>query len=746
MSDTKEGLRMMGAPAPGDYALNDAALPPASPHVVNSLMVVYRRRWTVVTAFVLATAGATVYTFSQPRLYEARTRLLIETENPNVVNFKAVIDEDQTKAEYYQTQYNIIQSRAIARRALDELKLWNTPPFGGTAPADSPFSLRRVIALVHTTNAGPPPPPPDETALQSRAVDAFLARLDVTPVRNSRLVDIKYRLGDPALAQKIVNAVAHAYIEQTMEFKFTASKQAGDWLEERLAEQRKVVEQAEARLQAYREEHDAIVPAEDRQNIVVQRLADLNTALTRAKTERIQKQAAYDQIRNARDVPGSVDTFPLILTNGFIQQQKSQLSELQREYAQLSEKLGDKHPEIIKVKSAIQISQAKLSGEISKVVDSVKTDYLAAVAQERSLTAALEQQKTEALVMNRKAIEYGVLERDAKSSRQIYESLMQRAKETGVSAELKTSNISVIDRAETPRTPVEPRVQYMLTLGGCGAFLFALCLAFFFEHFDNRIKTPEEIQTHLRLASLGLVPAVRLKGSMSPSLYKRAPGNFAEALRTIRTNVLFALPEEAARCILVTSTAPGEGKSVIASNLAMSLAHSGARVLLVDGDMRKPRGHELLGGPQEPGLSNVIVGETKLADAVRRTPIPSLWLLAAGKTPPNPAELLGSERFRDLLLSLQTRFDWIIIDSAPIMAVADASVMAHRATGVLFVVGSEMTSRHAAQKAVEQLTHCRARIIGAVLNRVALDRNRYYYSHYYSREYQAYYRSERTAS
>jgi polysaccharide biosynthesis transport protein len=615
-------------------------------------------------------------------------------------------------------------------------------------PAEPAFGLERVRAFFRKPSApeAAAAPAPDETTTQSRAIDAFLARLDVAPVRNSRLVDIKYRLGDPGLAQQIVNALGQAYIAQTLEFKFTASKQAGDWLEERLAEQRKIVEAAEARLQQYREQHDAIVPAEDRQNIVVQKLADLNAAVTRAKTERIQKEAAYDQIRAARNAPGGVDTFPAILTNSFIQQQKAQLAELQREFAQLSEKLGEKHPEIIKVKSALQTSQAKLSGEIEKVVQSVKTDYLAALAQERSLTAALDQQKTEALGMNRKAIEYGVLERDTKSSRQIYDSLMQRAKETGVSAELKTSNISVIDRAETPRSPVEPRLRSGLAFGAAGALLFAVCLTFFFEYFDNRIKTPEEIQSHLGVASLGLIPAVRVKGGASPALHRRPPGNFAEAIRTIRTNVLFGMPEAAARCVLVTSTAPGEGKSVIASNLAMSLAHSGSRVLLIDADMRKPRGHELLGAPKEPGLSNVIVGDTKLADAVRRTPIPGLWLLTAGKTPPNPAELLGSDRFRDLLLSLETRFDWIVIDSAPIMAVADASVMAHRASGVLFVVGSEMTSRHAALKAVEQLIRCRGRIIGAVLNRVALDRDRYYYSHYYSRDYQAYYRSERTAS
>jgi polysaccharide biosynthesis transport protein len=749
--------RLRIAPEPrrtsGGYSPKSDVIGAEEVHLLDYVKVLYKRRWTAITVFLLVFGSVTVYTFTAIPIYEAKTRLLIESEEQNVVSFKQVIDEDQTKADYYQTQYNILQSRALARRTLDQLKLWDKPPFGG--PADTSFSLRRTILGVPGAIAGlfrkadekiasNQIPGADETTSQSKAIDAFVGHLTVTPIRNSRLVDVKYQLPDPALATSIVNALAKNYIEQNLEYKFMASKEASDWLGARLAEERKAVEAAEAKLQQYREQHDAIALT-DRENITVQKLADLNAALTRAKTERIQKEAMYQQLQAAQSDPAKLDTFPAILTNVFIQQQKGELAELQRQYAQLSEKFGDKHPDIIRLKSAIQLSQTKLTGEIAKVVQSVRSEYQAALAQENSLTQALNQQKGEALSMNRKAIDYGVLARDVESSKQIYNSLMQRAKETGVAGELKTSNIRVVDLAERPRGPVSPQKRTNEMLALVGGMLMSLGLVFFFEYLDSRIKTPDEIRTHLGLAHLGLLPALDLKkGSDYPLLSAGVPANFSEAFRAVRTNVLFSTAEEGARSVVITSTGPGEGKSLVASNLAVSLAQAGQRVLLIDADMRKPKAHEIFRFNQEPGLSNVMVGSAKASEAVRKTAVQGLWALMAGRIPPNPAELLGAQRFRDFMTSLEAHFDWIVIDTPPIMAVTDASLVAHNATGVVFVIGAEMTSRHAAKRALEQLGQANARLIGSVLNRVNLHRHGYYYSQYYRREYTQYYASSRS--
>ena len=707
-------------------------------HLVDYLRVLHKRRWTAVTAFLIVLATVTTYTFSVTPLYEARTRLLIEAEGPNVINFSEVVDEQRSRADYYQTQYSILQSRRLARKTIEALQLWDSPYLGGQTSAGI---LGRLLAA---KPARPNQATPGETSEQSRAIDRFLDNLTVSPIRNSRLVDVKYRLSDPDLAMRVVNAIATNYINQSLEYKFMASKEASDWLGDRLAEQRRQVETAEAALQRYREQHDAI-SLHDHENIVVQKLADLNGAVTQAKTERFQKQALYRQLESLDRKNGGLDTFPAILSNTYIQQQKAELAQLQSQHRQLSDKLGDKHPEIIKIKTAIQLAEAKLEGEIAKVAQSVHNEYLSALAKENSLTRALDQQKTEAQTMNRKAIDYGVLERDVESSKQIYESLLQRAKETGVSRELKTSNIRVVDAAERPREPASPRKLLNLTLALVVGGLLAVGFAFFFEYLDSRIKTPEEIRTHLGLTPLGMVPAIE-PGSWQgngPLMCNGVPPGFAEAIRAIRTNVLFSSAAEGARTLLITSTAPGEGKTLIAANLAIGLAQAGQRVLLIDADMRCPRLHDMFKHKQEPGLSNLMVGHAAPSACIRKTGVIGLWLLTSGRVPPNPAELLGSQRFKEFIRSLGAHFDSVIIDSPPALAVTDAAVAAASATGVVFVIGAEMTSRQSAKIALQQLENGHPRFLGAVLNRVELEKNAYYYSGYYKREYVQYYQAAR---
>ena len=732
-------LATNGPTAPAPQPMMHADTGSDEGHLLDYLRVLHKRRWTAGTAFLIVLASVTAYTFTVTPIYEARTRLLIEAEGPNIINFTEVVDEQRTRADYYQTQYSILQSRQLARKTIGALQLWDSPHLGGQPRSGIVATLFGVKPAVPTDQ-----PSAAETSAQSRAIDRFLDNLTISPIRNSRLVDVKYQLSDPELAMRVVNAIAKNYIDQNLEYKFTASKEASDWLGDRLAEQRRQVESAETALQRYREQHDAI-SLHDHENIVVQKLSDLNAAVTQARTERFQKQALYRQLESLGGKNGGLDTFPAILSNTYIQQQKAELAQLQSQQSQLSEKLGEKHPEIIKIKTAIQLAQAKLEGEIAKVGQSVRNEYLSALAKENSLTRALDQQKAEAQTMNRKAIDYGVLERDVQSSKQIYESLLQRAKETGVSSELKTSNIRVVDAAERPREPASPRKLLNLTLALFGGSLSALGLAFFFEYVDSRIKTPEEIRTHLGLVPLGMVPAIDPSSwqGNAPLICNGVPPGFAEAIRAIRTNVLFSSAAEGARTLLITSTAPGEGKTLIAANLAIGLAQAGQRVLLIDADMRCPRLHDMFKQKQEPGLSNLMVGHAAPSACIRKSSVIGLWLLTSGRVPPNPAELLGSQRFKEFIRSLGEHFDSVIIDSPPALAVTDAAVAAAAATGVVFVIGAEMTSRQSAKIALQQLENGHPRFLGAVLNRVELERNAYYYSGYYKREYVQYYQAAR---
>ena len=711
--------------------------------LVHYLQILYRRRYVALSAFFLVVVGVTLYTVTATRIYEATSRLLIERDTPNVVSFQAVLDQSAQTDDYYETQYAILRGRGLARRTIESLQLWNHPLLN----QQPGFSVRGLLMTpINAMTRWFEPPRPieapgaEETAAQSRVIDRFLSNLNVEAVRYSRLVDVTYRTSDPVLAAKIANALGEAYIKQNVEFTSSTTKEASTFLTQQLAEQRAKLEKSEQALQAYREQTDS-VSLEERQNVVVQRLADLNAAVTRANTARIQKESAYNQVRAALENPAAIDTVPLILSNPFVQQQKTELAALQRQRAQLSEKLGPNHPDMVKVGVAIENAEARIKAEVAQIVSSMRSDYEAAMAEERSLTATLNRQKGEAQVLNRTGIEYGVLQRDNDANRQMFEALLKRTQETGISEELKAGNIRVIDQAETPRAPVSPNTFNNLLLGLLGGLALAVGLAFAFEYGDDRIKNPDELKKSLGLPFLGMVPALFDRSITTPLITGGAPNLFGESFRSIRTNVLFSSADEGSRLVVVTSSAPGEGKTAVSTNLSLALAQSGHRVLLIDADMRKPRVHEVFSQPLAPGLSNLLVGDKQMSEAIKESPQQGLWMMPAGTFPPNPAELLGSKKFRDLTLFLQQYFDWVIIDTPPVMAVTDASIAANLAHGVLFVVGAEMTSKRVAQRAVEQLEMSQARFLGAVLNRVDLEHNAYYYSRYYRPEYGGYYGS-----
>ena len=722
----------------------ESAYPAEQRHLVDYLRAVYRHRWIALTLFLIAFVLAGVNTFTATPTYEATAKLLIDTGSKrNVLKFDDVVEQDRSAFDFAETQYRLLRSRALAARTLTALDMWSRPPFGGGSQAPPSFSLAATLkAPLRWLSKSIAPAPPavdapatDETRAQSAAIDALLGGVTVAPIRNSQLVDVKYRSPDPRLAARVANELVRQYISQAEDQRLEVSRDASGWLGGQLEEQRKHLEASELALQQYREQHDA-VSLEDHQNISVQKLADLNGAVTRAKLERIQKESVYRQLENLETSSETLDTFPVILSNVFIQQLKSELSQLVSERAQLGEKLGDKHASMVKLSSAIESAKAKLDVEIGKVVQSVRNEYLAAVSQEESLTSALNAQKSDALAQNRKGIDLASLQRDVDTNRELYAGLLQRAKETGISSELKATNVRIVDPAEVPRAPVLPRRQRDLMMGLLAGCVLGVGAALFRDHLDNRIKTPEEVAAHLGLPCLGLVPMInRKKRDVVPLVDHDVPPNFGEAFKALRTNVLFSSAEDGPRSVVVTSTVPGEGKTVVATNLAIALAQAGQRVILIDADMRRPKAHDLLEQAQEPGLSNLIVGNTKASDAVRPSSIRGLWVLPAGRLPPNPAELLGSTRFRDFLVTLRDHFDWVILDSPP---VTDASVLAHLADGVVFVVGAEMANRGAARTAVNQIQTANGKLMGAVLNLVTLERHGYYYSNYYRREYGAY--------
>jgi capsular exopolysaccharide family len=702
--------------------------------------VLYKRRWMVAASFLFCAGIVAAYTLTGIPIYQAQAQLMLADKSA-IVTFEGSEDKPDDHRGYLETQYRLLQSRSLARRVVDELDLWNAEGFKPGNPASggkfgfikrwigmdvaSPASVNRAVSPVEVGGV-------KETFVQSAVLDRLLSNLTIAPVRDTRIIEVKYESPDPQLAARIVNALTNTYIKQDVEVRSKASKEALVWLDQQLTEQRRRVEDSEIALQNYREQKNSL-SLEAGQNIVIQRLGALNSAVTQAKTDLIAVEGLYRQLAAGQKDRNALDTLPAIRSNSMVQEIRNRLANLQRERMQLAPSLGAKHPEMVRLDTAIAAAERELTAEVAKTVESVRQEYLAAVARERELTAALDKQKASALALNRQGIEYNVLLRTVESNREIYESLLQRANQTAVSSALKGSNIEVVDAAEVPRYPVRPNTRTNLLVGLLVSAVLAIGSAFVAEALDNRIRTPAAVRNSLGIPLLGMVPYVTKRSMKGKSLLLQSgvPAPYAEAFRALRTNILASSGAAQGRTLLVTSAAPGDGKSMVAANLAVAIGRMGSRVLVVDADLRRPMLHELFASPQRPGLSDVLTGARKPSEAIADTRCPGVWLLAAGTGLSNPSEQLGSKRFKEFLDKLSDSFDWVIVDSPPVMAVTDPAVLSNMVSGVLFVVNARQTQQRVAQVALDRLETAGASFAGAILNAVTLDRDHYYNTSYY---------------
>ena len=722
-------------------------------HLTDYLRVLYKRRWIAISVFLVVFAYFATASLRKTPIYEASAQLLIEKETRRAGTLNSVLQDSDGwfDDDFYQTQYKMLQSRALAWRALDTMGMGEPPSdaqrreMAAAAERASEGGWLGAVARILGAPKVITPPVGDETSWQSDRIDAFLGGLTIVPVRNSRLVKVYYRSPDPVLASRAANRLSEAYIAQGLSYREIASKDANSFLSAQLEEQKQRLDESEQALQAYKVKNGAVALTDPQNNIIIRKLGDISAELTRARSERLEKQQRYQTLTELRKDPVKLGTFPAILASTTIQALNREIADLKSQDAALEAAgKGTAFSDRKALAATLANKDIELQAQIEKIVESTGSEYRMAKGREDALNDQLQAQKKESLSQDNVAIGYMALERDVISNRQLYDDLLQRAKVTGVTGEYKGTNVQIVDAAEMPRAPILPNHERDLLLALMSGLLLAIVLAFGMEYLDSRIKTPDDIKLHLGVPFLGLIPIVRPKHQkgVSPLLERGVPAAFAEAMRVLRTSVIFSSAADGARTVMITSTAPSEGKTVVSTNLADALSQAELRTLVIDGDMRRPRVHEVFGYSQEPGLSNVLVGATGLAAAIRKTNNPYLSILPAGLIPPNPAELLGSQKYQLVLDELRKHFDWIIVDAPPVMAVTDAAVIANGVGSVLFVVGSEMTPRRTAQIAIEQLTAARAKIIGAVLNRVNVDRHAYYYAQYYRKDYtQAYART-----
>lgn len=745
-----------GTPGPAPAALiptaNKAGIyaPQRNVHLFDRLAVVVKYYKVVLVVFVLVAAGMMYQAYTTVPKYSARARIHIEEENTtNAAQFKEPYIAYQDPEPFYNTQYKILQGRDLARRAVRRLKLDTVPEFNGRGPTPTKLSLMLHAAKARILQpfGGAPATPPATTVPASPGkvneedlVTAFLGRIQVAPVKGSRLVDVSFISADPQFAAKAINVVGEEYVAQNLEFRLQNTDKSLQWMKEEVKRQQNLVTASEGLLAQYREKQNAL-SLDDRQNIVVSRLNQLNDAVTRARTNRIAREASWNQVKSTKDR----EALTQIVQNPLIQNLRGRLTELQRDRAKLAEKYGDKHPDIQRINGQITESQRLIDGEVDKQTEAIKNDYEAAVAEEQSLKADLDVQNAAVMDLNRKGIDYSVIQREAESNRQVYESLLQRQKELEVVSNSRANNVRVLDRAQVPTGPFEPdlnRAWMMALLFGLG---LGVAAAFAVDYLDDTVKTPEDVTWRLKLHFLGLVPKVR--GERHPLLSGPVPHDFGEAFRALRTALVMSNPSRSTRIVAITSAQPLEGKTTTAVNIALALAIGGARVLLIDADMRRPSLHKALRMPNDKGLSHLLSGQAKMREVVHHSPDPNLLVITAGATPPNPSELLASDTMKAFIQQLAMGpFDWVVIDTPPVLAVTDAVILAPLVSGVTFVLGAEMTRWRLAERAIETIQAGNPQSLSAVLNKVDFDRNRYYYTRYYGHQYHSYYAETPAAS
>ncbi|GAB3355327.1 hypothetical protein GCM10027430_23070 [Lysobacter tyrosinilyticus] len=657
-------------------------------------------RWLVSGIVAGVVALVVVLTLLATPLFRASSLLQIERESLQVVNVEGVVPQEQGYYgdDFYQTQYELLGSNSLALRVVQDLNLtedaYFKPLLEGVGD-ESPATQR-------------------QQERQRALADILLGDLNIEPVRNSRLVRINSDSPDPKIAARIANAWGQAYIASNLERRFEASSYARKYLEERLAQLKAKLEDSEKALVHFATQEQIVSVGEDKPSLSAQNLSELNASLAKAQDERIRAEAEWTQASQ-----GDGMGLPQVVGDALIQRMREERSKVQAEYQEKLRTFKPDYPDMLRLSGQIAEIDRQIAGAVANIRASVKARYDAAKAQETLLDERIGGLKGDVLDLQSRSIQYNILKREAETNRQLYDGLLQRYKEIGVAGGVGANNIFVVDRAQVPEAPYKPSLFRNLALGLLAGLMLGVLAAFARQYLDRTIHTPKSLETLTHRPVLGVIP--RLGNGVTPaqaSTDLRSP--FAEAYRSVRTALQFATTHGLPYSLLISSAGPGEGKTTTAMELARNIAQLGKRVVLVDADLRNPSVHKLFGAPNATGLSSILAGAANAAAAVQATKDQGLSVITSGPLPPNPPELLAGDGLAALLESLRQHFDMVVLDGPPVLGLADAPLLAHRAEATLLVATAEQTRTDALQGAMQRLLAARARVLGSVLTRFDL--------------------------
>ena len=755
--------------AAGAYPVEDRE---AVPDLLEYWRVIQKRYPTVLVALLVVFMIGLFATFRGKPVYEARALIEIQKENPDVPTLQELFQIEGVSDAYIETQNRILKSENLARRVITQLGLEKLPEFtrrGGSwqiareKPAPEPMQAGFGMSLAA-----------DKT-VPEEVLKNFEERLTVEPVKRSRLIEVTFESNDPNTAAQVVNTLTSAYIDANLEARWQAAQKASDWLSQQLLGMKAKLEKSEDELQKYGRGNGLLFLETEKgtsENIVVQRLRELQQELTKTQADRYAKESLYRLLeeRNYAELPGVFD-------NKLIQELTARLADLQREQSRLSANFNPNYPRVKELQSQIDESKAMLEAERTRAAGGIANDYKAAVSHEEMLQKAFMEQERQANDIAGKSVQYNILKREADTNKQLYVGLLEKLKETGVSSSLKATNIRVVDPAYPPTKFARPRILLDLSITLIVGMCLGIAAAFLQEHLDNTLKSSEDIERFLQIPSLGAVPAMELSANPrrlhgfqnngavleagksngtnghngsngnngSKNGTKLAPpwnrievqdggghphGALAEAFHGLRTSVLLSTAKRPPATLLVTSAQQGEGKTTVAANLAASLAQLGDSVLLIDADLRRPSLQKFFQVSRSTGLVNYLTGDSDWRSLVWQAAPIGVSVLFCGPVPPNPADLLSSEYMRSLIREASKEYKFVVLDSPPLLNLSDSRILATLVDGVILVVGGGTTPRELVQRAYLSAVDAGSHVIGATIN-FADVRNDYYYSGYH---------------
>lgn len=710
--------------------------------------VVLKRKWIVISFALVVVAAVTIASFIQKSTFTSSGTLLIE-EEPNILTFEKIYQMNSFSMDYYETQYKILTSRTLAINTIEQLKLNENEKFAGKLKKKSTRSDQLGSIFME------------------KLIDLFLKRITVRPVTN-RLVEVSFKDENPKFAAQALDTLLDAFIDMNIQKKFLATEQATEFLGKQIANVNTEIESKEKKLQEYGAEKNIVILS-DNETTMVEKLKSLNQALTEAEIDRIKKQTYYNEIRFV-----SPNEIPESLTNELIVKLKEEYARLNREYIKKSEIFKSDFPEMQRLKVELDSIRESLNNETQNLIKAAYADFQAALNREKSLKDAFNRQNQEAIKLNNSAILYNSLQVEITNKKSVLDSLLKRQAETDVSLRLKglkSSNVSILDRASIPVNPSSPKKKRNMILALMVGLFGGLGLAFLFEVQDKSIKNIRDLEKYSHLPVLGIIPAFNMKGfnklygkkrlekrkesepsgvlkfagrkeeelpkieSIELITYLLPKSKISENYRSIRTTLLLSSSESKLKTLAISSPLPQEGKTATISNLAATFAQTGKKVLVIDSDLRKPMQHKIFKVKNQNGLTNFLSGNIDGDDLVKKTQVPNLYLINSGPAPTNPLELLSSEKMANLIDSLKKHFEYIFIDTPPLLLLSDAFVMGPKIDGMILVVWGGKTSRESLRQVEEKLGYYKIKCPGVIINGADLRE----YDYYYMKQYHHYY-------